>query len=88
MNIMLRKLSENAKARSSMVGEEDWKNYPVPDDVEMISDVAVYGRNPDEVAVDIYRPALLTEESMPVVVFAHGGGLFIGILSSVSKAGR
>ena len=61
-----------------MLGEERCRKYPVPEDVEAISDIAVSGRNPEEVAVDIYRPASLPKESMPVIVFVHGGGLFIG----------
>ena len=78
MNFILRLFRENADARAKVLGKESWKDIPVPDEVELTSDLMIPGENPGGIAADVYRPADKNLKNLPVLIFIHGGGFFVG----------
>ncbi len=78
MNPILQWLSTQGKRRVSKIVTAEVVNHPVPDDLSLIADVAYEGAGGTPLAADIYRPAGTDSDPLPIAVFVHGGGLFVG----------
>ena len=52
--------------------------HPLPDDLVFIGDLSYEGADGAPLAADVYRPKDASADPMPIAVFVHGGGLFVG----------
>ncbi len=78
MNPILRWLSTQGRNKVSKVVSMESADYPVPDDLICIADLAYEGADGTLLEADVYRPADTTTDPLPIAVFVHGGGLFVG----------
>lgn len=51
---------------------------PLPDDLVCVDGITYEGSDGTPLAADIYRPKDTSADPLPIVVFVHGGGLFVG----------
>ena len=56
----------------------DASERPLRDDIVYIEDLAYQGPDGASLAADVYLPAQKPEGLLPIAVFVHGGGLFVG----------
>ncbi len=54
------------------------KEHPLPDDLSLVEDLAYKGPDGASLALDVYRPKNASADPLPIAVFVHGGGLFVG----------
>ena len=62
---------------SKMISTETVE-HPLPDDISCIEDLAYEGPDNTQLAADVYRPKSASADPLPIAVFVHGGGLFVG----------
>ena len=58
------------------------KEYPLPEDVFLQSDIFYDEKHVPAHRLDVYRPRGRDGEILPVIVNVHGGGLLMGTRSS------
>ncbi len=51
---------------------------PLPPDLVCVDDVSYEGPDGTTLVADVYRPKDSSADPLPIVVFVHGGGLFVG----------
>ncbi len=78
MNFILKYLSTSGKAMMSKVISTQADEHPLPDDLELIEDLAYQSADGASLGTDVYRPKDAAAGPLPVAVFVHGGGLFVG----------
>ena len=78
INIVLRYLSTNGKALMSKIISTQAIEHPLPDDLTLLEDLAYEGPDKTQLAADVYRPKNKFADPLPIAVFVHGGGLFVG----------
>ncbi|WP_050008058.1 alpha/beta hydrolase [Butyrivibrio sp. WCE2006] len=78
MNPVLAHLMKNARSHSSHVSNVIDENVNIPVDLEEVFDREYLGIDGNKLFADIYRPKGRYISELPIVIFAHGGGLFIG----------
>ncbi len=60
-----------------LCAERDTRLY-MPDSVDVISDISYNNDGLKEHRLDVYRPSDKKDETLPVIVNIHGGGLIMG----------
>lgn len=78
MNLVLNYLCTSGKARFAEVISTQAKEHPVPDNLTCLEDLAYEGSDGASLAADVYRPKNTSADPLPIAVFVHGGGLFVG----------
>ena len=78
MNPILKYLGTNGKARMEKVVSTQATAHPLPDDLVFLGDLAYSGPSGQPLAADVYRPKCPDADPLPIAVFVHGGGLFVG----------
>ena len=78
MNFVLRWLSTTGKTRMAEIISTQAVDHPLPDDLIFLDDITYTGAGGASLAADIYRPADESADPLPIAVFVHGGGLFVG----------
>lgn len=78
MNFVLRYLSTSGKARMAEVISTQEEEHPLPDDLVCFEDLAYEAPDGTQLAADVYRPKGESADPLPIAVFVHGGGLFVG----------
>ena len=78
MNFVLRYLSTSGKARIAEVISTQEQEHPLPDDLVCLEDLAYEASDGSPLAADVYRPKDKSADPLPIAVFVHGGGLFVG----------
>ena len=78
MNPILKYLGTNGKARMEQVISTQAAEHPLPDDLVFFGDLAYEGRGGTTLEADVYRPKDPTADPLPIAMFVHGGGLFVG----------
>ena len=77
MNIVLSYLYNNANKHVREIGLTD---RPIPEykDISVIHDLTYAEHGGEKLALDIYRPVKYEGQMLPIAVFIHGGGFFVG----------
>ena len=78
LNFVLNYLGTNGKARMAKVISTETKDHPLPDNLTFQGDLAYKGPDGASLAADVYRPKDTSADPLPIAVFVHGGGLFVG----------
>ena len=78
MNPVLKYLSTKGKDRMAKVISTQAAEHPLRDDLVYLEDLTYSGPGGTSLATDVYRPADGRAEPLPIAVFVHGGGLFVG----------
>lgn len=78
MNPVLRWLGTNSKDRIARIISTEGVASPVPDDLACFEDLAYESADGAHLEADAYRPADASADPLPVAVFVHGGGFFVG----------
>lgn len=78
MNFVLKYLSTNGKERIAKVISTQETDYPLPDNLVCHEDLTYTGQGGTQLAADVYRPKDRSGDPLPIAVFVHGGGLFVG----------
>lgn len=78
MNPVLKYLGTKGKDRMAQVISTQASDHPLPDDLTFIEDLGYEGPDGASLAADVYRPRSASSDPLPVAVFVHGGGLFVG----------
>lgn len=78
MNFVLRYLSTNGKEMMAKMISTQENDHPVPDTLTLTEDLPYESSNGAPLAVDVYRPKDTSADPLPIAVFVHGGGLFVG----------
>lgn len=78
MNLVLRYLATTGKDRMAKIISTDANARPLCDDLVCFEDLAYEGVDGALLAADIYRPKDALADPLPIAVFVHGGGLFVG----------
>ncbi len=78
MNFVLRYLSTSGKARIAEVISTQEQEHPLPDGLVCLEDLAYEASDGSPLAADVYRPKDKSAAPLPIAVFVHGGGLFVG----------
>lgn len=78
MNFILKYLSTSGKERIAKVISTQAEEHPLPDNLICLEDLAYTGPDGASLAADVYRPKDKFADPLPIAVFVHGGGLFVG----------
>lgn len=78
MNPILQWLQSQGKNRISKIITTEDIERPVPDDLTYIADLPYEGADGTSLAADVYRPTDTAADPLPIAVFIHGGGFFVG----------
>ena len=78
LNPVLKYLGTKGKARMASVISTEAYTHPLPDDLMLIEDLYYEGSDGAVLAADVYRPKDTSSDPLPIAVFVHGGGLFVG----------
>ena len=78
MNPILKYLSTNGKARMARIISSEASTRPMRDNLEYIEDLDFVSFDGAPLAADVYRPKNTSANPLPIAVFVHGGGLFVG----------
>ena len=78
MNPILTYLGTKGKDRMAKVISTQAHEHPLPDDLICVPDLTYAGQDGAVLAADFYLPRDEPAEPLPMVVFVHGGGLFVG----------
>ena len=78
MNPVLKYLSTSGKERMARVISAEAGARTLRDDLLYLDDLAYAGADGAPLAADVYLPARKPESPLPIAVFVHGGGLFVG----------
>ena len=78
MNPVLRYLNTKGKDRIAEVISTEATEHPLRDDILYVEDLYYEGPDKTLLAADVYLPATATDNPLPIAVFVHGGGFFVG----------
>ena len=78
MNPVLKFLAGKGKGLMAKVISTEETAHPLPDDLIYIDDLDYVGSDGASLAADVYRPKDTSADPLPIAVFVHGGGLFVG----------
>ena len=78
MNFVLRFLATKGKNWMAKVISTEETAHPLPDSISCIGDLAYQGPDGASLAADVYLPKDTSANPLPIAVFVHGGGLFVG----------
>lgn len=78
MNLVLKFLGTKGKGLMEKVISTEATEHPLPDDLILIEDLEYVGSDGAPLAADVYRPKSTSADPLPIAVFVHGGGLFVG----------
>ena len=78
MNPILKWLSTSGKEKMAEVISADASTHPLLDDLIYLNDLRYEGAGGASLAADVYRPKSASANPLPIAVFVHGGGLFVG----------
>ncbi len=78
MNPILKWFSTKGKDWMAKIISTETVEHSLPDDLELLADLAYRGTDGASLAADVYRPKKTLEKPYPVAVFVHGGGFFAG----------
>lgn len=78
MNPVLRWLSTQGKDAIAKKTTAEASDRSVPEGLVLLADLAYESADGTPLAADVYRPVEATADPLPVAVFVHGGGLFVG----------
>lgn len=78
MNVILKFLGSRGKAAMEEIISTKVKDHAVPDDLSFQGDLAYAGADGTSLAADVYRPKDTSSDPLPIAVFVHGGGFFVG----------
>ena len=78
LNLILRWLGSNGKDMMAKVISTQATSHPLPDDLVFHGDLTYKGPDGASLAADVYRPKDASADPLPIAVFVHGGGLFVG----------
>lgn len=78
MNLVLKFLGTKGKGLMEKVISTEATEHPLPDDLILIEDLDYVGSDGAQLAADVYRPKSTSANPLPIAVFVHGGGLFVG----------
>ena len=78
MNLVLKFLGTKGKGLMEKVISTEATEHPLPDDLILIEDLDYVGSDGAPLAADVYRPKSTSADPLPIAVFVHGGGLFVG----------
>ncbi len=78
MNPVLKYLGTSGKDLIAKIVSVEEQDYRLPDDIIFLADLAYPGPNGTTLAADVYRPYDASADPLPIAVFVHGGGLFVG----------
>ena len=78
MNLVLKFLGTKGKGLMEKVISTEATEHPLPDDLILIEDLDYVGSDGAQLAADVYRPKSTSADPLPIAVFVHGGGLFVG----------
>ena len=78
MNPVLKYLGNHGKERmAALISTEATTNAPL-EDIDYIFDLCYEGPDGASLGADVYRPKDAASDPLPIAVFVHGGGLFVG----------
>ncbi|WP_022762531.1 alpha/beta hydrolase [Butyrivibrio sp. AD3002] len=77
MNPILEHLSKNAKKHAGKITLVLEENSKIPEDLDIFFDIEYRGKDGNTLCADIFKQKN-NEKKLPIIVFAHGGGLFVG----------
>ena len=78
MNLILKFLGSWGKDWMAKVISSSETAHPLPDDLTCVEDMEYVGSDGASLAADVYRPKDTSAGPLPIAVFVHGGGLFVG----------
>ena len=78
MNPILKYLGTKGKERMAKVISTEASAHPRSDDLIYLEDLTYKSSDGASLAADIYRPRDSSANPLPIAVFVHGGGLFVG----------
>ena len=78
MNFVLKYLATKGKDRMAKMISTEATERPLRSDIVYLEDLAYQGPDGASLAADIYLPAEKPADLLPIAVFVHGGGLFVG----------
>jgi len=78
LNLVLKFLGTKGKGLMEKVISTEATEHPLPDDLILIEDLDYVGSDGAQLAADVYRPKSTSADPLPIAVFVHGGGLFVG----------
>lgn len=78
MNPILKYLATKGKARMVKAISTEASTHPLRDDLVYREDLAYEGVDATPLAADVYRPQDASADPLPIAMFVHGGGLFVG----------
>lgn len=78
MNPVLKYMGTKGKDRMAKVISTQVSEHPLPDDLVCHEDLTYEGPDGASLAADVYRPKDTATDPLPIAVFVHGGGLFVG----------
>ena len=78
MNPVLNWLGTKGKERMAEHISAEASAHPMRDELEYLVDFEYKGADGASLAADVYRPKGPVADPLPVAVFVHGGGLFVG----------
>ncbi|MDO4798672.1 MAG: alpha/beta hydrolase [Coriobacteriales bacterium] len=78
MNPVLKWLGTHSKDRIAKLISTEGVARPVPHDLVCLEDLAYTSADSAPLEADAYRPADMSADPLPIAVFVHGGGFFVG----------
>lgn len=78
MNPVLKYLGTSGKEKMAEIVSAEVNDHPLPDDLIFLGDLAYEGPDGTLLAADVYLPLDPPADPLPIAVFVHGGGLFVG----------
>jgi len=78
MNPILKWLSTQGKTKMAQIISTGANEHPVPDNLIYLEDLTYESSDGTQLAADVYRPRDASANPLPIAVFVHGGGLFVG----------
>ncbi len=78
MNFVLNYLTTKGRESFAELVSTEAKDHSLPDDLALHADLDYKGPDGAPLAVDVYRPKDASADPLPIAMFVHGGGLFVG----------
>ena len=78
MHPILKHLSKNAEKHAGRITLLIEEGSKIPEDLDVFSDLEYKGKDGNLLGADIFRPKNQGATMLPIIVFVHGGGLFVG----------
>lgn len=78
MNPILEHLSKNVEKHADKITLLLEENSRIPEDLDICFDLEYRGKDSNTLYADVFRQKNIKGKKLPVIVFVHGGGLFVG----------